>query len=168
MLSALCKVQAWEHDILSRLRALTLLVLVVALSFAILPIMAQDNVDAAYKQAADFLGKQLGKKVIADNYTYVTANYPDSSLGCPVPGQTYLPGPFGAYRFTLLYGGINYDVRVSFDLTLTVVCTKIPTKTPTPPSTATPVPPTANPAATTAPGGTPQPGGGTPSGTLAT
>ncbi len=155
---------------MNRLRVLTLLALVLAFGFTILPILAQDNVEAAYKQAAEFLGKQLGKKVIADNYSYVTANYPDSALGCPQPGQTYLPGPFGAYRFTLLYAGVNYDVRVSFNLSITVICTKIPTKTPTPPSTATPVPPTANPASTTGPGtaGTAPSTGGTPSGTLAT
>lgn len=155
---------------MSRARVITLLGLVLAFAFAMMPVVAQDNVDGAYKQATDALGQALGKNVLADNWAYVTASFPDSALGCPQTGQTYQPGPFGAYRFTILYAGVNYDVRVSFDLTLTVICTPIATRVPTQPSTATAIPPTPNAVSTNNPG-TPVPvasAGGTPSDALET
>ncbi len=112
----------------------------------------QDNSDIALKKAVTYLSKQLGKTVSGQGYSYQVNTYPDSALGCPEPGVQYTLGPYQAYQFTIPYAGTNYDVRVSFDLTVTVLCTKIPTSTPVPTDT---LPPTIGPSDTPAPTNTP-------------
>ncbi|HLY26709.1 MAG TPA: hypothetical protein VKQ72_10240, partial [Aggregatilineales bacterium] len=144
---------------MTRLRRAALAGLVILIGFCLVLFPAgtthsQDNSDLALKKAVAFLSKQLGKQVSSQGYSYQVNTYPDSALGCPQVGVQYTMGPFQAYQFLIPYSGTTYDVRVSFDLTFTVLCTKIPTATIPPTET---IPPTIAPTNTPAPTNTASP-----------
>ncbi|MCA9914451.1 MAG: hypothetical protein KC496_13945 [Anaerolineae bacterium] len=71
------------------------------------------------------------------NYEWELLNFPDSSLGCPLPGQSYIQTVTPGYQFLLTYGGTIYDYRVAEDESNVVLCDTRPAL---PAETATPDP----------------------------
>lgn len=49
--------------------------------------------------------------------------YPDASLGCPQPGQSYAQGQTRGFQYLFTYNNINYDYRQSADRTVLFLCT---------------------------------------------
>jgi len=91
---------------------------------AVNQLSAQAAIDQVYGQ----LSTKLNQKVTADNSTYVwlLGPYPDSSMGCPQPGQTYQQGVVYAYDITINFASNAYDYRVKADNSLTVFCSSSP------------------------------------------
>ena len=53
----------------------------------------QDNIDNVRAVVEQWLKQELNKPgLILVEYTYSGTSWPDSSLGCPVAGQSYTPG----------------------------------------------------------------------------
>jgi hypothetical protein len=94
-----------------------LMILGIGLGGLLSPASAQDGPSKdLINSLIQFLRTQLGKPISTlDNYTYQRESFPDSSLGCPEPGQKYAPGPFSGYKFLLTVQGISYDVRAVTD-----------------------------------------------------
>lgn len=98
------------------------------------PASAQDGTDPrvsfALRQAADFLGKKIGKSIPkVDNFTYELTTFPDAGLGCPADGQTYVPAPTQGYKFVITFGGMAYDLHTTADGVRVVLCSSTPVKT---------------------------------------
>lgn len=98
------------------------------------PVSAQDSTDPrmnfALRQAADFLGKKIGKSIsTVDNFTYELTTFPDAGLGCPADGKTYVPAPIQGYKFVITLGGMAYDLRTTVDGVQVVLCSSTPVKT---------------------------------------
>jgi WD40 repeat protein len=116
-------------------------------------VYAQTVPDAINDALAD-LSARAGVTITLDglsDWQWTQQTYPDASLGCPQPGQTYAQEPTNGYRFLLTYNGVTYDYRVSTDRTHLILCT-----TPTGTTTATPavsptMPPTLAPVITLVP-----------------
>ncbi len=79
-------------------------------------------------------------------YEWSREQFPDTSLGCPDPGQMYAQVITPGYQFLLSYAGTTYDYRVSDDGTSIFLCDTRPTVTdPEQPATGTITPPAASP-----------------------
>lgn len=120
-------------------------------------VYAQTAPDAINDALAD-LSTRAGTTVTLDNlsdWEWAQQTYPDTSLGCPEPEQTYNQVATNAYRFLLTYNGVTYDYRVSADRNTLILCTT-PTTTATPAQTPT-VGPTNTPAQVLTPIITPVP-----------
>ena len=68
--------------------------------------------------ALQALSDQVGEPVTVedlDGWQWNQTNYPDTSLGCPQPGQVYSQAVTSGYQFVLVYQGQTYDYRVSED-----------------------------------------------------
>lgn len=120
-------------------------------------VSAQGPPDAINDALAD-LSARAGAPITLDilsNWQWEQLSFPDTSLNCPQPGQTYAQTITNGYRFLLTYNGVTYDYRVSADRRILVLCTNPPAQQPTATSQET----------TTTPGGavTPTP---TPEATL--
>jgi hypothetical protein len=82
---------------------------------ALLPVQpgAFDEAAAAIvRQAQDDLAQRLGAP--PDQITVVSVNevvWPDGSLGCAQPGQTYIQATVPGYQIVLSYQGQQYDYR---------------------------------------------------------
>jgi hypothetical protein len=110
---------------LSRLWFTAVLIGAVAGS-AILPAAthAQDDPDAIRGVVQKWLLQELGKPgLILVRYTYESMSWPDSSLGCPLPGQTATPGDVPGYRWTFLFSNqVQYEVHSGLNGTPAVLC----------------------------------------------
>lgn len=110
---------------------------------------AQDAPDAI-NDALEDLSQRVGVPLTLadlDRWVWSQQESPDTSLGCPLPGEEYDPRPTGFYRFVLVYQGSTYDYRVPLNRSSVVLCA--PTATTPPPGTPVPTPPaTALPTAT--------------------
>lgn len=110
-------------------------------------------IDAVFNDLSQRLGRSLTRKNV-DTWDWTEDVYPDTSLGCPQPGQTYVKGSTRGYRITITYRGVVYDYRVVKDTGAFFRCSPLdssaaPTTQATPiPAIGTSVPnvqPTANP-----------------------
>jgi len=123
-----------------RLVFLLLLLLVIPAAWA-----AAQTDPAPVLKALEDLNRRLGLQLtLADfNWRWSQDVYPDSSLGCLLPGQIVTAGQVTGYQVTLFVDDIIYDYRVSSDLNMVILCspqpTPIPTQRPTnrPPPTST-------------------------------
>jgi hypothetical protein len=103
---------------------------------------APEQINAALADLSARVGTTVTLNSLS-NWSWEQASYPDASLGCPQPGQTYAQVQTLGYRFELTYNLVLYDYRVSADQTLVILCSETPL-TPTP-GPRTPLPPTLTP-----------------------
>ncbi len=99
-------------------------VTVLLLLLLVFPISAQE-VPAAIDFAVADLGERLGQPLTRNNvpqWLWSGDLYPDASLGCPQPGQSYIQTPTSGFQFMLTYGGTTYDYRVSADGSIVIQC----------------------------------------------
>ncbi len=103
--------------------------------------------DQIYTALADLSARAGRTLTLSDlsGWTWTQTNYPDSSLGCPQPGQGYLQVVTPGYRFIFEYNGATFDYRVSADNNTVIRCSG-PEIIP-----AAPVQPTFTPTAASAP-----------------
>jgi hypothetical protein len=103
--------------------------LVLIASFGVLSpaARAQDDVDNVRAVVEQWLKLELNKPgLILVEYTYSSTSWPDSSLGCPVAGQTYTSGVVNGYRWTFLFDNmVRYEVHSDLDGSPAVLCTSI-------------------------------------------
>jgi hypothetical protein len=77
-------------------------------------VQSNQVVNSAY----DALSKTLGTTVKPDThsvYVWTQTFYPDTSLGCPQPGQTYVTKDTNGYQVTITYNNMSYDFRAFGD-----------------------------------------------------
>jgi hypothetical protein len=100
------------------------LLLLVLLVLPGLPLLAQQAPDAINRALDDLSGRLASNIRLSDldNWTFAQELYPDASLGCAQPGQTYAQVLTDGYRFSLTYRGITADYRVSADQRFTILC----------------------------------------------
>src|SRR5688572_30382726 len=110
-----------------RLVSILLFMLLIPAAWA----MAQAEPPPVLKALAD-LNRRLGVQLtlIDFNWRWSQDIYPDSSLGCLLPGQTVVTGQVTGYQVTLFYEDIIWDYRVSADLGTVILCSPQPTPIP--------------------------------------
>src|SRR5690349_23109060 len=87
-------------------------------------VQSSQVVNAAYEA----LSKVLGKTVTPNDhslYVWTQTFYPDTSLGCPQPGQTYVKKDTNGYQVTITYNGMDYDFRAFGDGTGMFLCASV-------------------------------------------
>jgi hypothetical protein len=136
------------------LKRLLLLVLLLVLLAQAVAVDAQGPPDAINDALADLSARAGTTVTLASlsNWSWRQGNYPDTSLGCPQPGQTYVRKITNGYQFLLVYNGATYDYRVSADRSIVLLCNPPavpPTTTPIPAGATPPPTPTAPSAAAT-------------------
>jgi hypothetical protein len=104
-------------------------------------VMAQAEPRPVLKALED-LNRRLGVQLTLRDFNWRWSQdvYPDSSLGCLLPGQTVVTGQVTGYQVTLFYEDIIWDYRVSADLETVILCSPQPTAVPTQRPTNTPPP----------------------------
>jgi len=106
-----------------------IVIVVAALGAALLPgASAQGNeVERVRFLAQQWLMGKLGKPgLILIEYTFSGASWPDSSLGCPVEGESYTEGTVHGYSWSFLFDNmVRYEVHSSLDGTQHVLCSSI-------------------------------------------
>jgi WD40 repeat protein len=95
---------------------------------------APDQINTALAALNQKLGTSLTLNDVVWSWEQFDAG--DTSLGCPIPGETYAQVVTVAYRFTLTYNGVVYDIRVSADNSIVRDCSSTSVD-----ATPTPVPP---------------------------
>jgi hypothetical protein len=116
-------------------RRVTVLVLLCLLLFQVMNVVAQQPPDSINTVLSD-LSQRLGETVTfenLDNWSFSGETFPDSSLGCPQPGQMYSQVLTSGVQFLLEYKGVSYDYRVSSDGRLIVLCSSTEVVPPCPP-----------------------------------
>lgn len=102
------------------------ILIVVCLFVLLLPAAAYaQQPPQAVTDAIAVLNQKLGTNLtIADmaNWAWEQKNFPDTSLGCPLAGQTYSPVVTNGFVVTLMYNGVTYDIRVSADRQIKFLC----------------------------------------------
>ena len=58
------------------------------------------------------LGKSLNRGNV-DTWSWSQNAYPDASLGCPQPGQSYAAGSTSGYQVLIVLNGVTYDYRAN-------------------------------------------------------
>jgi len=58
------------------------------------------------------LGKSLNRGNV-DTWSWTQNAYPDASLGCPQPGQSYAAGSTSGYQVLIVLNGVTYDYRAN-------------------------------------------------------
>jgi hypothetical protein len=108
-------------------RRLCILCLILIASIGIPAARAQDDIDNVRAVVEKWLKQQLNKPgLILVEYTYEGTSWSDSSLGCPVAGQTYTPGIVNGYRWTFLFDNmVRYEVHSGLGGTPAVLCTSV-------------------------------------------
>jgi hypothetical protein len=84
----------------------------------------QDVPDVIEHALAD-LSQRVGHPLTLSNiwqWRWVGDVYPDTSLGCPQPGEQYAQVVTDGFQFLLTYQGTTYDYRVSVDGTIVILC----------------------------------------------
>ncbi len=81
-------------------------------------------INTAYSAVSKLLGKTVSPN---DHSVYIWTQsvYPDTSLGCPQPGQTYPQVQTGGYEVTITFNGVNYDYRAKDDGTGLFLCASV-------------------------------------------
>jgi hypothetical protein len=84
----------------------------------------QDVPDVVNHALAD-LSQRVGHQVLLSDiwqWRWVGDVYPDTSLGCPQPGEQYAQVLTNGFQFLLTYQNTTYDYRVSVDGTIVILC----------------------------------------------
>jgi hypothetical protein len=70
------------------------------------------------------LSQTLGKAVSSGNsvYTWNLATYPDTSIGCPQPGQSYVQTSTDGFKIVITFEGYAYDFRAKSDGSVLFLC----------------------------------------------
>jgi WD40 repeat protein len=89
---------------------------------------APAQIDIALNDLSNRVGRTLAITDLS-NWRWGQQNYPNSALGCE--GVQGTGTDVAGYQFTLTYGGINYDYRVSADNTIVVLCNQLNSNQPT-------------------------------------
>jgi WD40 repeat protein len=103
--------------------------------FQAVNVLAQQPPDSINTVLSD-LSQRLGETVTfenLDNWLFSGETFPDSSLGCPQPGQLYSQVLTSGVQFLLEYKGVSYDYRVSADGRLVILCSSTEVVPPCPP-----------------------------------
>jgi len=117
----------------------TLIVVVLALGVGQIALAQQGPSQLEF--ALQALSDQVGEPVTVedlDGWQWNQTNYPDTSLGCPQPGQVYSQAVTSGYQFVLVYQGQTYDYRVSEDGSIVLLCSSTQLGTPVQQPTFTP------------------------------
>src|SRR5262245_24983658 len=124
------------------------------------PVRAQNEptaiIDAAFADLSHRLGRTLTRGNV-DSWTWEQIDFPDSSLGCPQPGQAYAQVVTRGYKIVIMTAGVAYDYRVTNNGQGLILCSPAggqPPPTAPPTAAPNPVQPTPIPPVT---GGTAQP-----------
>jgi len=112
---------------------LILLLMLLAVPFAVSAQGAPDQI----QDALALLNQQLGTNLTLNDlfWSWAQEQYGDTSLGCPVDGESYAQLVTAGYRFEFRYGGKVYDIRVSADKQIVRLCSvtdEVAVVTPTP------------------------------------
>ncbi len=67
-------------------------------------------IDSIFNDLSQKLGRTITRRN-ADNWDWTEDVYPDTSIGCPKPGQTYTKGSIRGYKITITVNGVVYDYR---------------------------------------------------------
>jgi hypothetical protein len=82
--------------------------------------------DVARAALAKKLNRPLSYFKYLNSWTWELTLFKDSALGCPADGQTATPGDYGGYLITITtLDGKQYEVHVTYDLTVAYVCPQI-------------------------------------------
>ncbi|HLV35284.1 MAG TPA: SH3 domain-containing protein [Spirillospora sp.] len=103
----------------------SVLFLVLLLLLLVPSIVQAQEVPLVIDLALADLSERVGLPVTLNNlwaWQWEGQIFPDTSLGCPQPGETYAPVMTGGVRFLLDYLGTIYDYRVSTDGTIVIFC----------------------------------------------
>ncbi len=100
---------------------------IVAALIAPTPAAAQTDLDLLRRQVLDWLLKELNKpSLILTEYTYLGTSWPDSSLGCPVEGQSYTPGTYHGYEWSFQFDNqVRYIVHSDLTGAIKVLCSAL-------------------------------------------
>jgi Tol biopolymer transport system component len=82
-------------------------------------------VDAALRDLSQHLGRTLTRGTV-DNWTWEQIDFPDASLGCPQPGQTYAQAVTRGYKLTFIVNGTAYDYRATNNGQVLFLCRNAP------------------------------------------
>jgi LysM repeat protein len=127
-------------------RVQRLLLLAIALLFSFTVVNAQQTTGDAppeFDLVLANLSQRLRANITVDDlteYQWEQINFPDTSLGCAVPGRTYNQVITPGYQFLVTYSGTVYDYRVAEgggQITLCDTRPVVPDPTPTPPTDTT-------------------------------
>jgi WD40 repeat protein len=121
------------------LRRTLLSLLIVVLATVGVGQAQQNEPTALINTALADLSTRAGRTITLDNlssWSWQQGNYPDASLGCSQPGQSYAQVVTNGYRFVFVYGGATFDYRASADGSVLFLCSGPATV----PGMATPVP----------------------------
>lgn len=101
------------------------LILLCTLALPLGPVQAQNDpverIDAAMRHLGEYLG---GRTITRQSHFWQWRQnvYPDASLGCPVPGQTYSPEQIRAYSITITVDDVDYNYRTTSDGSVLILC----------------------------------------------
>jgi uncharacterized protein YraI len=107
-----------------RLKPLVVL-LVIVFAFGATAFAQQEEAPLVIERALEALSERVGQPVTLGNlteYRWVGEIYPDTSLGCPQPGETYAQVTTSGFQFLLTFQGVTYDYRVSADGEIVIFC----------------------------------------------
>lgn len=75
------------------------------------------------QRAVLYLADQLKTEIrVIDGYSYAPETFGDGSLGCPQPGVSYMQAIVEGYKYTITYQQKTYDVRMSKDGSMILLC----------------------------------------------
>ncbi len=80
-----------------------------------------ERIDAAMRHLGEYLGGQTITRQ-SHRWQWQENVYPDTSLGCPVPGQTYTPEQTRAYSITITVDNVSYNYRTPRDGSVLILC----------------------------------------------
>ena len=107
-------------------RLFALIALLILASASWRTVQAQAEPTTAINAAFADLSKALGTPVTranADTWTWLQINFPDTSLGCPQPGQAYAQHVTAGFQITIVNAGVSYDYRATADQASVFRCT---------------------------------------------
>lgn len=110
--------------------------LIVLFLLLTLPVSAQGAPDAINTALSD-LSARIGRAVTLnnralDNWSWSQESFPDTSLGCPTPGEIYAQVITPGYIFNLEVAGTVYEYHVSVDGANVRLCNQRPVGSETP------------------------------------
>lgn len=90
-------------------------------------VQAQGDIETVRAVVQQWLLQTLGKTgLVLVEYAYSYTTWPDSSLGCPVPGQPITPGEVAGYRWTFTFDNmVRYEVHSGVTGTPAVLCSAL-------------------------------------------
>jgi hypothetical protein len=110
----------------------------------------QNEPTALINRALADLSTRVGRTITLDDlsgWTWQQTNYPDTSLGCPQAGQSYVQVVTNGYQFVFVYNGATFDYRASANGGVLFLCSG-PATVPGAPAAASTPPAAIVPAAT--------------------